>query len=391
MDLFSAASFSDVVFGLFLGLLGAVPFLHTNTLLAFFSSVGATSGPVGASVVSPLFAAVLAFSHLAFESLPAVFFGVPTADQGVSALPAQSLVRQGHGRTALDAVLQGLFGGLIGSALLAVPFWFFAPSVLVLVRPWTAWLLCAIVVVALALDGLHWRHGLSFLAFGALGVLVFDIPLQEPLFPLLSGLFGIPAVLFSGTSLSDVGGEKPPLYGYVIAAGSVLGCVSVFLPALSPSFLSALALLVFSSEPVAVIVLSSAISSSRMVFDFLGNVVLHTARSAPVAVWRDFHVPPADGVVMLALAVGAFVLAWLVVHRFWSAWLSALRSVPFDLLAVGLLVLVGLAAWVLDGPLGLFVLSWAACASILAQRLGVPRKYALGCLMVPAVMHALGI
>lgn len=375
MVTFDSGFVLDAVLGFGLGALGLVPFLHTNTILAAFSDA------------SPLLVVVLAFSHLAFESLPGVFFGVPTESQGVSALPGHALVRSGRGRMALEAVLSGLLGGLAGAVLLVPLFWYFGPVFFALVRPWTAWLLACVVVVALVVDGARPSHAAAFLAFGFFGVVAFGLPLREPLFPLLAGLFGMPAVFFMGRLHASSGPPGRFASAGLVALGSVLGGVSVFLPALSPSFLSALAFLFLPVNPIAALVVSSAVSSSRLVFDFLGVLVLHTARSAPAAAWRQSHVL-GDGWILLVVGLAAFVLAWLAVAASWRRWLQAAASVPFSALGVALLAVVASGAWALDGSWGLFLLAWAATASVLAQRLHVPRKYALGCLMVPAMQYA---
>ncbi len=375
MAFLDAGAVLDFVLGFGSGALGLVPFLHTNAILAALPDA------------SPLVVVVLAFSHLGFESLPGVFFGVPTESQGVSALPGQALVRAGRGRVALESVLSGLLGGAAGALLLVPLFWFFGPVFFAWVRPWTAALLSCIVVVALVVDGARLLHAAAFLVFGLFGIVAFGLPLHEPLFPLLAGLFGLPAVFFMGRVHASLGASAPLPPAGLMALGSVLGSASVFLPALSPSFLSALAFLFLPTAPVAALVVSSAVSSSRMVFDFLGVLVLHTARSAPAAAWRQSHVM-GDGGVLLLVGLGAFVLACFAVAAIWRRWLQAVQGMPFSALGVVLVAAVAFGAWALDGPWGLFLLAWAAAASVLAQRLHVPRKYALGCLMVPAILYA---
>lgn len=370
------AALLDFVSGFGLGALGLVPFLHTNTLLS------------GVPDASALLVVVLAFSHLAFETLPSVFFGVPTEGQGVGALPAHDLVRRGRGRAALQSALEGLVLGVLGALLLAAAFWVLGPSVASLLRPVRAWLLVALAVVVWVSDGHRLETAVAFGVFGALGFAVFSLPLNEPLFPLLAGLFGIPALLFSDGVQAQPDGPPVRLSWRWPYLGSFLGLFSVMLPALSPSWVASIALLVLPAEGVAVVALVSAISSSRMVFDFLAVPVLGVARSAPSVRWKDAGVVAADGVLLLAAGLVAFFLAVALSGRLAERWCRWMRRVPSVWLSFGLLTLAAGGAWALDGSWGLFVLAWSAAASALSLRLGIARKYALGVLVVPAAAYA---
>lgn len=366
----------EVVLGFVLGVLGLVPFLHTNTLLAALPQA------------SPLLVAALVFSHLAFEALPAVFFGIPTSGHPLSALPAHYLVRSGQGRVALDAALAGLLGGFFGAVLLGAVFWFLGPVVFSFVKPLTEWFLLAVVLLVWASDGWRLLHLGSFAVFGVLGMAVFALPINEPLFPLLSGLFGVPALLFGGRVSGFVFGRTVAVPLWPLFAGSVLGGLSVFLPALSPAFVGSVALLFVSASPVEVVALLSAVSSSRAVFDFLGVLVLHTARSAAAVTWRQARLAPDQGLVFLVFASVGLLAAVGCVFLLCKAWLSAFRLVSIKLLLGVLLAASVVGAWILDGPWGVFVLAWACAASVVSLRLKIPRKYACGALVLPALAHA---
>ena len=366
----------DVALGFGLGVLGVIPFLHTNTILAFLPEA------------SPLLVVVLAFCHLPFESLPAVFFGVPSAGHGLNALPAHQLVRQGHARAALDAVLVGIVGGTVSALALGVAFWFLGAGFYRGIKPLTEWLLLAVLVVVWFSDGWRLRHAAAFAMFGALGFFTFDLPLREPLFPLLSGLFGIPAVLYGGRVEGRVAGPPGAVPFWALASGGVLGAFSVFLPALSPSLLGSIALLIVPAGALTVVGLLSAISSSRLFFDFLGVWVLRTARSAPTVALQDAALSPADGVILLAVGLVGLLASVACVVVLARTWPDAARRLRPDVLSGALLLLALAGAWALDGGWGLFVLSWATAASLVALRQRIPRKYALGALVLPALVHA---
>ncbi|MBI4360900.1 tripartite tricarboxylate transporter permease [Candidatus Micrarchaeota archaeon] len=369
----------DFISGWVWGALGVLPFLHTNLLLAFLSD--------SSSAVS---VCVLAFSHLVFEAVPAVFFGIPGAQHGVAALPAHQLVAQGSGRTAVGAVLLGLLWGVAGAVALSPVFFFLLPVLFDFVRPWSGLLLSAVVVVSLALDGLSFKHAAFFLFFGAMGLAVFSLPLAEPLFPLLSGLFGVPALWLASQASMSFGGPAPKAPFWMGLLGAALGGFSVLLPAMSPAFLSAFAFLFLEASPVSFLVLSFALASSKLFFDFFGVLSIGKARSAAAASWQDAGVLFPEGLEALAFGVLGFLLAWVLVFVFWRRFAEILPVFSSRFFAWTLLGLVVAGAFWANGPWGVFVLSWASVSSLAALSQRVPRKYALGVLLVPAIAYAWG-
>lgn len=368
----------DAVVGWLLGVLGVLPFLHTNVVLAFLSDSSA------------VLVCVLAFSHLVFESVPAVFFGVPGPSHGVSVLPAHQLVLEGKGRTAMGAVLLGLLWGVLWAVALAPVFFVVLPVLLDVVRPFSGWLLLGVVVFSLALDGLSLRHAAFFAFFGALGLAVFSLPLTEPLFPLLSGLFGVPALLVASSVATSFGGPAPKVPLGLGFLGAVLGGLSVLLPAMSPAFLSAFAFLLLEGTPVSFLVVSFALSSSKLFYDFFGVLSIGKARSAAAASWQASGVLVPEGVTALAFGVLGFLVAWMLLAVFWRNVSGFLPHFSSRIFSWVLLAVVAAGAYLVNGPWGVFVLAWASVASLAALSYKVPRKYALGVLLVPAMLFAFG-
>ncbi len=370
---------SDVLFGWGLSLAGFLPFAHVNVVLAALGSKA-----------TPALVSALVFSHAVFSALPGVLFGVPSADHGVSVLASHSLVRQGHGRTALWAVLLGLLAGLLGAVLLYPAFRVLAPAVYPVLRPLTGWLLAALVVVALALDGFRPLHALGFLLCAALGAVSMQLPLSDGLFPLLSGLFGIPALLLSDGGFSRTGGPSPSIPWTAVFLASVLGPLSVFLPAVSPAYLGAVAFLFMESVPVSFLAVFSALSASKVFYDFAAVSAIGKARSAAAAVWLADGVSAWDAARFLAVGVLAFCVSWVVVALFWRRLCGLMGLFSHAAFRFFLVAAILFGALWTGGLWSVFLLVWSVCASLCLLSFRVPRKYALGALLGPAILFAGG-
>ncbi|MBI5036578.1 tripartite tricarboxylate transporter permease [Candidatus Micrarchaeota archaeon] len=367
-------SIADFVTGWLLGLTGTVPFLHTNLIIALINA-------------TPAIALTLAITHLVFELFPMVFFGVPSASHGIAYLPAQQLSQKGEGQKAFFLAAAGLAAGVLFAIILSPLFVLAWPLLFAYVKPYTGILLVLLVIYAWVADGKPGNAALVFLGSGLLGITVFSLPLNEPLFPLLSGLFGAPGILLAGTWAFSKNEKRASWKTEHALAGAVLGGLSVLLPGLSPAFLASFAFLLYSRSTETFLVLSSAITSSKLFYDFLAATVIHKARSAPAAVLLDYNVTTGQLVPLLAAGVFAFAVslglalkARSVIARFFQKPIPPVLFLAF--LSAGILFTSGLA--------GLFVLAWSSAWSMACLQLNTPRKYLLGALMLPAIIHSFG-
>ncbi|HLD75995.1 MAG TPA: hypothetical protein VI874_03180, partial [Candidatus Norongarragalinales archaeon] len=152
--------------------------------------------------------------------------------------------------------------------LLAPAFILIWPALYAWVGPWTGPVLVGVILIAWVQDGFSVKALGVFLGSGLLGATVFGLPLQDPLFPLLSGLFCVPALLVSGDWREAVFTTAPSWKLSHAFLATVLSGFSVLLPALSPAFIGALAyFFIPHNDPKIALVVGFAIASSKMVFD----------------------------------------------------------------------------------------------------------------------------
>ncbi|MCX6767806.1 MAG: tripartite tricarboxylate transporter permease [Candidatus Micrarchaeota archaeon] len=372
------------------GALGMVPFLHTNLLLEFTKNAFAALGLA-------VFAAALAFSHSVFEIIPAVFLFVPSGGQALSMLPAHSLALKGRALFAARTVLHSMFYSFLAALAILPLAIVFLPPLFEAVRPYSAFLLAAIVAGAFAMErGKKLAAGVFiFLLSGFFGFLLFSFPLQrEPLFPLLSGLFGIPAVMLSmnGKSVEPGKDEAAAVDAKMVVVGAVLGMLSPLLPALNPALLSGLALIFLESTPVAFLQVNSAVASSKMLYDFTSVFIAGKARSGAAVAVKEavFRLEWSQFVSVLAAGAAAFFAALAVVlfaSKKLSTTITALGN-RLNLVVLGLIV-AGVFAY--SGPAGLFTAAVASCIGLVPALVGTRRSHAMGALILPSMIYSLGL
>ncbi len=231
---------------------GITPGIHINLVAALLLSISPflLKHVPGVFLVTVIVA--MSVVHTFLDFIPSCFLGAPEESTAMSALPAHVLLLQGRGFEAVKLASVGSFLGLLTVVLLL-------PLLLVAV-PWIfthlqnyIGIILLVVVIYMILREKTWRNKFwaffIFMLAGIFGVIVFSLNMKDPLFPMLSGLFGISMLL---TSLSqkvkipeqrisnDLPVSKMELFKSIIA-GTVSGSLVSIFPGI--------ALLILSSFP----------------------------------------------------------------------------------------------------------------------------------------------
>ena len=190
--------FTATLLGIGAGIVtGLMPGIHVNLVSATLLSTSAFF--LGFTDVTTLavFIISMAVIHTFLDVIPSIYLGAPEADTVMGVLPGHRMLLQGRGYEAIKLTVIGSFGSLI-AVLLATPL------LLVVMRaaqpvlePWIGWILLAVVVVMTLREKKRLLAAFLFLLSGALGIVVLNLGVTQPLFPLLSGLFGLSTMLIS--------------------------------------------------------------------------------------------------------------------------------------------------------------------------------------------------
>jgi putative membrane protein len=423
--------------GLVTGMLtGLSPGLHVNNVAAFLiAAQGAwigvlailspeiTADPEATGLLLSCFLVATASSHAVFNFIPTVFLGAATEDTALATLPGHRLLRSGQGATAVALAARGASLGTLLSVIFLVPLRVLLADPMDVAekfRPWTPLFLGAVLAAILAAE---WRgpnrarrilRGALVQALaGILGIATLrgSVPIDPAivLFPLFSGLFGIPGLLIG---LASPSGEVPPqrlepLRGLSredarsALRGTLAGAAISWLPGLSGGAAATLASVGARKRvaPSQFMVVLGAVSSSTGLLSVAVLYIIHRSRSGAAAAvrllvgtpapWTDPGFLPVSLILLVLAGVGSTAAAAPIASRLarrvarrWS------RSNPRRLAAASLLGLLGLLAFT-TGPIGLAVAACAAILGFVPIRQRVRRVHLMASLLVPVLVSAL--
>lgn len=376
---------SAALFGTVAGIVaGLVPGLHTNLLAVFvvllFEDVWFAS----------VFIISLAVSRSVIDAVPTVFLGA--SEDVMSLLPGHKLLLKGHGCEAVKFLVSGSLLGLVISIFLIPFFLFLFPLLFKTLKPVLFWLLLAVILVLLFRDG--FRALLVFLLAGALGLLTLDA-LSDPLFPMLSGLFGASGLLISLFDDNDVPFQfdtdilklKAGSWFSTLSTGVLAGSVVTLFPGLGPSQAAAL-VQVKDVKPIKYLVVTGAIGTVDVVISLVTFITIGKTRNGAVVALEQLvgQLSASAFLVLIAAALFAAGVSSVVALFSSNAYAEILDFVGYKPIAVSVLALLVIMSFVLSGPLGLLVFFTASSIGIIAPLIGASRSHAMACLLLPTLV-----
>ncbi|MEE1135853.1 MAG: tripartite tricarboxylate transporter permease [Methanocorpusculum sp.] len=394
--------------GVILGTLsGLIPGLHTNTFAAVISAASVPLAMVfGAEGICCLLVSCM-IVHTFLDAVPSTFIGVPDADTVLSVLPAHRLYLSGKGEEAVRLSALGSLWGFVYAMPLFAAFYFVLP----MFQNEIDW---AIGLVILTATGLlivfsktpFWAL-LMFLASGLLGVFsmrfsyfsfgVFGA--GEVLLPLLTGLFGIPVLLhalraepayaeqsFSGLFVS----RKDTVWNTI--KGTFAGAIVGWLPGFSSG--TANALLAFhrsgdyESNPRGYLLSTSAANTANAVLGLAALYAVGRMRSGALAAVAEFPLP---NIFMLLAAAGASAAAAYMLTVLFAKTGKYIAKVNQKMLSASVLIFLIILTAVFCGPFGMMILILSTAVGWIPGKLGFPRLYCMGAVMLPVMLFSFGL
>ena len=395
---------------------GIVPGIHVNTA----TTVLLGSYPLMEEVVSgfcdPSFTPVLisccimsaATVHSFVDFVPSVFIGAPDPDDSLTVLPGHRLLSEGRGMVAVRAAAIGSAVGSVAALALSIPLqWLMLRGGSEIIDCFTFGVVTVTILVIILVSSDRLITAAMLLLTGFMGLAINSeiIPVigiiegGTLLFPLLTGLFGLPPLLdnAAGGRIPDQydDGNDPvgPMPGI---KGVATGILAGWFPGITATAGATLASAVTrENDPARFISMTASIGTVTSVFSLVTLSVSGSGRSGPSMAVKQVIGDSLGGfcseafvLILLSMAL-ATLLGY--VSTIGAGKLMVRISDRISPVAMGdaVLGLIVILVLLFTGPFGLAVLVVSAAVGRIPPALGVSRVCLTGCLMLPVVLNVL--
>jgi len=383
--------------GIFTGL---IPGIHINLV----SILILTLSPYLLKITTPLTLSLIiismAITHTFLDTIPSIFLGAPEPGTELSVLPGHRMLLQGHG---YKAVLLTIIGSVF-SLLLAVTL---TPIIMLTINflyPIIKSSIGIILLITAAFLILKEKKSRIWALFifslsGILGLTVLNLPnLKEPLFPLLSGLFGTSMLIISINQKINIPKQKtePPSIsrktGIKATFSSVItGTICSFLPGLGPSQAAIIASQFTNLNQKGFMILVGGLNTVNMVVSLSTLYIINKSRNG--AILTVSKILPAltanNLIIILSSALITAGLATILAIKITKIFSKIITKINYQKLCISIISLITILVTIISGFLGLIVLTISTFTGMIPQLRSIGRNHMMGCLLLPIILYFL--
>jgi len=380
---------------------GLTPGIHINLVALLLLSSSAYLMQYFSLVSLASFIISMSITHSFLDSIPSIFLGAPDSATALGVLPGHRYLLKGYGLMAVKLTIIGSFFGLLLSVALFPVLIPFVSFIYPYLKGQIGYILVGVAVFMILRDNKKTWAILLFLLAGILGVVVLNMHiLSNPLFPLLSGLFGVSTLFYSLSQNECIPEQKisqelkldKSKTIQALLSGTFSGWLTSVLPGVGAATAAVLSMQITRKlGDHGFMVLMGSINTVNFALSLVTLYALGKTRNGSVIVVQQLVQEITISHIMIfvltaTIAGSIAVFLALKIGKFFSVFITKINYRKTVLGVIGLIVIL---TFVLTGILGFVVLIVATAVGLIPAIVKVTRTHAMACLLLPVMLYFL--
>ncbi len=383
-----------LVLGLFAGTLtGLAPGIHINLVSVILVSLSVSVFSEVSLVYLAVFIAAMAITHTFVDFIPSIFLGAPEDGTELSVLPGHEMLKNGFGYEAIMLTNYGSIIAVFIVLLIALPSAFLLPKIYPAIEKIIPYLLISVSLFMILSERKKFSAFFVYLLCGILGFIVLNTEnLNQPLLPLLSGLFGASSLFISIKSKTEIPKQiitKPKGKFYrPIFISFIFSYVCGFLPGVGSGQAAAMGSSISKTNTREFLVMLGVTNTLVMGFSFLALYSISKTRTGAAAAISDLTGQFSWKFLALVLAVVLIsgIISFFIVKFLAKFFSENINRINYTKLSMFTLVVLLLIVALISNFLGLIVFIVSAVTGVYCISLEVRRTNMMSCLLLPTII-----
>lgn len=295
---------------LFGTLTGLTPGVHINLIAAIL-----VSSTFFLSTFPPIYLIVfiisLSITHTFLDMIPSILLGAPEEDSFLSILPGHEMLIKGQGPLAIGYTLLGSILALFSLILIFPIMYFFSEYLYETLKFTIPFILIFTSLYIILRDEKPFQALTIFLMAGFLGLFSFNLPIKDPLLPLLTGLFGLSTIMVSiknktkipqqnPLKIKDLKTSKKSLI-QTLLLGNIFSPIFSFLPGTGTSQAAIISSEIKNQSKKEFLTLLGMINTLVMIVSFITILTINRARTGSAAALVDIINPLPNNYILILI------------------------------------------------------------------------------------------
>jgi len=384
----------EITFAIIIGILagtltGLTPGIHINLIGALLLSTFLL--PIN-SLYLIIFIISMSITHTFIDFIPSIILGCPDTDTELGILPGHKLLQN---RKGYEAIILTTYGSLIAIfiiTIIAFPSLFLIKKAYPFLEKIIPYFLILISIILISTERKKLTALKIFLLTGFLGYSITFLEINQPLLPLLTGLFGSSIIIQSiknKTKIPEQTITKPFLkFKKPILASLCAAPLCSFLPGLGSGQAGLIGNLFTKNNPKEFLTLLGITNTLVMSFSIVTLFAIEKTRTGSAAFIGEI-IPSLDTkyliLILFAVVISGIASFYLTIYlgKIVSLNVSRINYKILAFVTLGILILV---IGLISGWLGLGVFIISTVTGLYCLEHNVRRTNMMGALMVPSVI-----
>jgi len=379
---------------------GLAPGIHINLIAAILVSLVSKF-----SFISPLsavtFIVAMSITHTFIDFIPSIYLGAPEEGTFLSILPGHELFLEGKAHSAVVYTLYGCLSALLVILIFTPIYIYILPVIYESINNIVPFLLIFISCYILLREEKIFLSFCVFALAGALGFLVFNNPVKDPLLPLLSGLFGLSNLFISLNSNEIKVKQKIENFKKIkfslkeffksIIPVSIFTPLFSFLPGLSSSHSATFASELFPQERKGFLFTVGAVNTIMMGLSFVALYSLGKTRSGSSAAIHDIMntLTLHNLFIILIVIIISGILSFYIGINISRVFAKIVSKISYKKVTLLVIIILFIINCIFTNSLGILVLITSTALGMFTILSDTRRINLMACLIIPVIFYYL--
>ncbi|MCD4771381.1 tripartite tricarboxylate transporter permease [archaeon] len=391
----------NLILPLLLGILsgtisGLTPGIHTNLIATIIISIPFFLKLPTTTLL--IFLTSTAITHTFLNFIPSIFFGAPDEDSFLGVLPGHKFLLKGLGIHATKLTIIGSTIA-IASMIIVIPiFLFILPKLYPFIKQMMAFFLIWVAIFLLYTEKEKMKSILIFALAGFLGLATFNLNLQQPLLPLLTGLFGTSTIIYSiksksippKQSLEKLHIDKKELIKPTLAT-ILISPICSFLPGLGSSQAAIISSSIFKKlNREQFLILLGSINTLVTATSFLTLYLFQKQRTGiAAAISQITQISTTNLLTIFTTILISSIISIPITIFFAKKIAKIIHKFPYSKISLAIIIFLTAITFYFTGILGLIVLAVSTSLGLTCIEFQTRKSILMGAILIPTIIFYL--
>lgn len=389
-----------LIIGILLGIFtGLIPGIHTNLIAVFLVSGISFLLNIASTEAIMVLIVAMGLTNTFIDTIPSIYLGAPSEETALSVLPGHRMLLEGKGHEAIVYTVIGSSVAVVLFLILGPIFFFIIPLTEGFLEKMMAFFLIWACIFLIGREKESKRKALIiFILAGFLGISSMNLNINQPLLPLLTGLFGTSTLIYSISSSSKIPEQntkkikidwkeirKPTI------ATAITSPLCSFLPGMGSSQSAIIGSEIMGEmKPRSFLVLIGSTNTLVLAVSFLILFLTGKKRTGLAGAVSEILVLdyPKLLIIGITIIITAIISIFLTI-KLSEGFAKFIKKVNYEKLSKIIIVFLMFVTLLVSGFMGLLVLLTSTVLGLTCAYLNVRKGFLMGCLMIPTILFYL--